>query len=504
MLWTSCCPGTLRFPNALDEAAFKTTLEMPILRSVLFVYVPILLWYLIPFIRYFSRESARVDDPFVWSSLDSRTMVFGCMLFGFMSSTCMFFVALLRFCFGVFRCFDNHWELIVVAFWTFLAIMLPLASPGLVATLFGEKPDSVWSHAGPQDFDLAELYFVLGINVGMTILCFSVPVRACVVWIVPVCALTTYFVYLFAVVFPEPLTHAINFAWIVPCLCFTYQGKHRYEQHCRERWVAVQGLEESQAREREQSSLAKGMQIVTEILCDCVVKIGSDMRIVGVNEKQSFHLGSELEGSFFVDIVSSIDRDRFQECLAQASSSCAPQSLPVTLTLPGGPRKAQLLVVESGSAHARWIVGVQLDESTGVPPAGEMKADVLSALKVVHDRGDILESEITFALTQSEGVSNEKDAKALVVNTSEVATQTTGSWKPPRPPQSQARSRHDRMRRPRQARCGDSSCSSGGSSESTSSLAGSIPGSAGEIARKVDFDDFDETSLVSSFGHLIG
>jgi len=371
MIGACSCLKDLRFSKKADEAAYKAMCELTLLRSASVACVVGLVVCLVPVSFTFFREIWREDDPFRWQVGDSRTLAYSATL-GFVSMLLALLILLsLRQCFGLRRLWD--WEAICLITFATSFAFYPFTYPAIASTMFGEDPVTVWAYS--PDLQLSEKHMLLTMDVALTAVYLYVPVRVHTLWIVPVCLLSTFAAYLFAVGFPNPISHASNFSMLVPLLLFSYQGRRRDEQHSRERWIAIQGLEESKVRETEQSSLARGMQSVAEILFDFVVTLGEDSRVLGSNKRRDLHFGTGLEGRLFADVVSASDQDRFDVCLSQASSLHSPQSVPVMLEPRGGPRAAQLLIVDTGRQHPRWLVGVRLDETPTLPSSSDSSVD---------------------------------------------------------------------------------------------------------------------------------
>ena len=88
------------------------------------------------------------------------------------------------------------------------------------------------------------------------------------------------------------------------CLCFfAHLGARRHEQHVRERWVAFRKVEEQKVELLESSQFSKGMQAVAEALCDLVIKLGEDLRVLGTSRRLNAFFGLDMQGRLMTEVV---------------------------------------------------------------------------------------------------------------------------------------------------------------------------------------------------------
>jgi len=171
--------------------------------------------------------------------------------------------------------------------------------------------------------------------------------------------------------------------------------------------------------------MAQGMQAVASILCDIVVKLGDDLKVVGSGPALGSFFGEPMEGKLFSDMVFGEYQEKFSEACVQAAATHIPQSMPIKLNRSFGCAEAQLLIVHTGSSQSPWLLGIRAEDVPYAPRLAsadiEQPRSIPAGLRVSPEQH---ESEATFTYTHS---SEPRSASVKTLDVSEafsVGTQT--------------------------------------------------------------------------------
>merc|ERR1740123_432936 len=135
-----------------------------------------------------------------------------------------------------------NFELSIVVKWSCIAATLPIANKWVVSVLWGEDPDMVWK----TDPSVAEAQVMISLDAIVTCLCLFIPVRSCILWIVPMSAWVSFSSMLFVAGSPYPGIELWFSASLAALFFLAIVGAREHEVNVRLKWSAQQQLQESQ------------------------------------------------------------------------------------------------------------------------------------------------------------------------------------------------------------------------------------------------------------------
>lgn len=353
----------IRFEDKRDEASFRASLEPDVLRSGFFV--AFLLLIIIPFalIPTYAREADSSNlNPFQLARPDVRNLTLGVWLCSFTVTGAFVTAAMLRIWKEWFMSWN--WERLMMIVVTWYALSLSLANFWHLPLICGKDPEKVW-HRDPRG---TEVYILLAMDGLMTMVAMYVPVRSCAFWVLPLCGAGTYSVLLLVVdsVFPED--RHLTISALLGLAFLSIHGLHRNEKHMRERWLALQRVQEvgevvkkQETKIQETAALVKGLRTVAEALCDIIVKLSGDLRVHGSERMHDTFFEREMEGHLFTEVLEDSDRGRFLSLVSEASKAHVPACMPVTLMKKFSKCEAHLLLVDTGRREPRYILGIRIE-----------------------------------------------------------------------------------------------------------------------------------------------
>eukprot|EP00443_Scrippsiella_acuminata_P064674 CAMPEP_0115384128 /NCGR_PEP_ID=MMETSP0271-20121206/6947_1 /TAXON_ID=71861 /ORGANISM="Scrippsiella trochoidea, Strain CCMP3099" /LENGTH=476 /DNA_ID=CAMNT_0002807471 /DNA_START=126 /DNA_END=1553 /DNA_ORIENTATION=+ len=237
----------------------------------------------------------------------------------------------IRYWFGLLTCWS--WETVAVASMSWCFFSTPLMSAWHVASIYGEDPAEVWLH----DLDGAQMNDVVIKIVVVSAVCLYIPVRTCVLWIVPTLASISH---ICASAYIQPHQSSLHLqaqCFMFFVFIFSVHGAMRNEKHVRERWLAIK-------RADQQESVAGAFRTV-----DCI--IGPDTRL-------DAFFGKCVSGKKLSELIVVDDQARFLDTLLAATQSNEIQSVPVTLDLAFATIQVQLIVVDTQTQASHYLVGL--------------------------------------------------------------------------------------------------------------------------------------------------
>eukprot|EP00931_Biecheleriopsis_adriatica_P033081 TRINITY_DN19226_c0_g2_i1.p1 TRINITY_DN19226_c0_g2~~TRINITY_DN19226_c0_g2_i1.p1 ORF type:complete len:734 (-),score=79.13 TRINITY_DN19226_c0_g2_i1:201-2402(-) len=369
----------IRFSSESDEKNFVkswqgTLLKSTVVASVLFAGG--VAQHSVP--RYIQETSRTDGRHFAWDGGDVRTEYFIFMI------SCTSAILLLAILAGIQLLTDRWWSLPwdkIVTFDLCLAVFEIDYATRLML-------DSTWLPTETRP--TTELQSLLIIDCIITASCLFLPVRCCILWIVPGVAIFGYAAFVLLAVGIEPSLLLSYF--VLFCLfLFALAGAFRNEIHSRAKFIAQKDIVEL-------STWAKGMQTVAETLCDVVLEVTPDLVIVGTGAREASLFGRSVQGRLFTDLLIDTDRSRFTAALG-TSQTGLPICLPVTLkndeVCHHGSEcsliEAQLLLVNTNGQSPRYLIGMQVDRSErpAAPPVQDMGQDILLAGRASAPREDL-------------------------------------------------------------------------------------------------------------------
>mmetsp|Transcript_86310 Transcript_86310/g.217511 ORF Transcript_86310/g.217511 Transcript_86310/m.217511 type:complete len:840 (+) Transcript_86310:76-2595(+) len=348
----------LRFSCAENEVAFKASIENQLLRPLIIAAFLGKLGVLASFVPNYMAERSRSDSPFQWELMDPRFLFFAVSGFTMILALLVNILAIARLVYGLFSSWS--WEHIAAGVGVYVTCALFLLSSWHSSRLVGADPEKVWMHETRS----SEMLTILSLVAQVMAVCMYMPIRVCILWIVPACASLVYIVVIALVGSPFPAS-MYKIALGLPAMCFfCYQGARRHERHIREKWLAMQRIEEQDTELEDRASLARAFHEVAGTLCDIVVILRPDLTITDADTTHQAFFGQAINGHPFSGMLIEADRPRFEKALQEASESQSLQSLPASLDLPFATLCVQLVLVDTRGGNKRYLVGLHSVESS--------------------------------------------------------------------------------------------------------------------------------------------
>lgn len=376
----------IRFADAAQEAGFRASLEWELIcwvfgLSILTAVVDATLLLLI-----YIRERRREDAPFVWNLSDPRILVFVAGIENFVAPA-------ITVAFSAVRLFSQrllswNWELIA----TGLSLNTIAATFGFsswhTTQVVGADQAAIWKH-DTRSSEIVSILVVLLVTITVTT---CVPIRSCILWMVPL--FTSLYCLLIAAIVGSPFPDAsIRVTFFVVLICaFAHRGAHRNEQYVREKWLAVQLV-------ADQKLVARGLHAMAGTVSDVVIQLGPDLRIVQSNHMHDAFFGRSVQNELLPVLLAEADRHAFHASLARASESQALESMPASLMLEHAEMKVQLVMVDTHCKSPRYLVGVQQVELVPSCSVGVAIPMPLSSMQLAHGARSVVRDDTVTAIS---------------------------------------------------------------------------------------------------------
>lgn len=351
----------LRFGKNEDEQGFKVSVQEslgpPLLIGSAFASITILA-ALLSALR---TAPPYHDKPFAWVTGDPRTLFFASHLAAILLGAVVAALALWRNCLKCCtRFLDLEW--IGVAYGVCLLGLLWPQSAWYSARMMGVSPEEVWD----SKMDQSEVTTLVQKGLVLIGTAVFLPIRACVMWVIPFSAVLIYLLVVNLVGSADPTV----MPWNVLRLCLTallcFIASCRNECYMRERWMLQHRLMEREADVRESSALAGAYQLVTGALCDVVMQLSHDLTFQAADSSLELYFGRALEGVQLLEFLNQEDQQRLIALLHEAAESeGALFSIVVAIENNTGIVEAAISLVDTGLHAPKYIVGVSSQEAPG-------------------------------------------------------------------------------------------------------------------------------------------
>ena len=212
----------------------------------------------------------------------------------------------------------------------------------------------------------------------LTSACLFLPLRSCVLWVIPALILGPYNILVLLVGSKDKYI-TVTCLFIMTILLFV--GARRSEKDRRQKWLTVR----NQEKEIEASAaFGASMHAVAEAFCDIVIKLDANFCVCGLDRKQRSFFNQEMDGCSFVRLLAEDDKARFFQLADQADAATVPGFLQVTLRISQSTLDASLLLVHTNQGQVHYVLGIsiqksdhseafQLQESIPVPTQGHVQ-----------------------------------------------------------------------------------------------------------------------------------
>eukprot|EP00930_Biecheleria_cincta_P071177 TRINITY_DN5869_c0_g2_i1.p1 TRINITY_DN5869_c0_g2~~TRINITY_DN5869_c0_g2_i1.p1 ORF type:complete len:603 (+),score=61.16 TRINITY_DN5869_c0_g2_i1:37-1845(+) len=353
----------LRFrEEKLSENGFKQSLEPEILKyGALIAFAGALLvpCTLIPVLV---REAQSTRNPLDFQNWDVRftLSLIWCLTFTTAVSFCL--ASCLRMRYNWFQ--NWNWELYFMIVATSYVVSLSLANFWHMPFLAGTHPSDVWQH----DVRGTEVFILLAIDGLLTAVAMYVPIRSCVLWILPCCGVGSYLVMLLALDVVMPNDRHLTVGALALLAFFSMHGAFQNDKRRRENWKALCRVMETEEVVMEQthyiadaSALVRGLTDVATALCDFLLHLSTDLKITSSQKTHSAFFEADIEGVNFVDLLGKDDAERFQHFIELVTDAHVPACLPVTVNRAAASTVCHLLVVDTGKREPRYLMGIRVE-----------------------------------------------------------------------------------------------------------------------------------------------
>jgi len=355
----------LRFEILADETSFVVDRESycaaTLALAAVFVFfgVPSLCWGL------FGQEMSREDYPLTYALEDPRT-------WNAIPALVLWVVAILTVALG---CVRMRWgklarlsfEKVTCAVWAVASFTLVAQRTWITAVLSGwtkqggEGSAPLWLH----DMASSEATMILTVDAMITYAGITNPVRIHYLCILVGCAFGSYAMSVAIFKSPDTRMMPIQCMILLVLSIFSLVGAWKGERNERATWIHGHQLKKKQLELECSEGLATGMQAIASRLCDLVFQLSPDLTVCHQEVSHTSFFCRPLFGEPFSDLISECERERFRTLIAQASSSGQPQCMHFTLLRNGSAVEAEILAVDTGKAHCRYIIGARVDVPLG-------------------------------------------------------------------------------------------------------------------------------------------
>lgn len=351
----------LRF-HQHDEAAYKSSLEQELVRSMQVCAIVLCFSSLAISVPMLMKQVGRDDSAFTGSVSDPRTVVFAFRALQFVAG-----LVLSTLCWLWRRwrepnwCVD--WELLGILVFLFFICTQPVINVRFMAIAWGLDPDDTWGFSSCNALEDA----MINLDLAMTAAALFVPFRAVVFWIPAAACIGSIFL---VSVLLRPASDVYKSVLIMVVLTsWAVVGAWRHEKHVREKWITEHKLKQTEKKVDEQGAaiqaglaLTRGFEAVLSALCDFVIKLSSDLRMVAPDTSVDSFFGMAMEHRTFSDVVAPRDHARLQVALEHAVELATPENLHLTLVRDAcGEHEATVLLMALETSCPRYIIGVRVE-----------------------------------------------------------------------------------------------------------------------------------------------
>eukprot|EP00931_Biecheleriopsis_adriatica_P061463 TRINITY_DN36959_c0_g1_i1.p1 TRINITY_DN36959_c0_g1~~TRINITY_DN36959_c0_g1_i1.p1 ORF type:complete len:604 (+),score=64.71 TRINITY_DN36959_c0_g1_i1:100-1911(+) len=384
----------LRFYRRDDEQAFKESLEPEILKHGCLVSLAGVAIIPLALVPVFVRETSSTRNPLKYGTGDVREILFWIWMLVLVTNLAYCVMSFLRMWKGWFS--KVNWELFFMAVVTFYILSLSLVNFWHFPLMLGYEPSTVWQH----DARGTEVFILLAIDGTFTAVAMYVPVRSCVMWILPFVGVGCYVCMLTIIdsVFPND-KHLTIGAFLLLSF-FSQHGAFQDEQRRRENFEAYQHILRTEEVVVEQHhkiedtfALVAGLRGVATSLCDFLLDLSSDLKISHAEKMHAaFFERESIEGIRFTELLNVDDTLRFEKLVSLVSKQHVPACLPVTVGRLQTICECHLLLVDTGRREPRFLLGIRLERedirSLKVEPfnsAGTASVDMSNVVSISHN-----------------------------------------------------------------------------------------------------------------------
>lgn len=414
----------LGFSSLEDEATFKRLLMARASTPGLLLFIVFFLITAAQGTVFYASEAGRDDQPFRWEASDPRSATFGIDLF-----VCIFVLLFittthLRMRLELLR--SRDWEVPWIGAAVLIIVLNTVGNRWHIAAFYRRCPADVWL----GDVDAVE-HTTLQRSEAFTLgACLFLPVRCCMLWVLPACAVCSFVVVSLSAGTPYPAGQALNLcALFIICASAFFaalllersarvklaassqsqdsscspqskqtSGSSRvlfFAQHDEDRdhgldndslmlvqeQELVVGSEEKRlevhGKDTMSSEMDWRMQALMDARCDAILKLSIDLRICDSGAAEEAFFGRHVEGRLFTLMIGQGHKTRFVRLLNKTYLSRCIHSLSVPLIFACGPVKHRLSVVDTGRAEPRYLIGVSTREVTTQLPGSSLLLPIM-------------------------------------------------------------------------------------------------------------------------------
>jgi len=381
----------LEFNVESEECAFKEYLEPELLTyGQVGLYLTVccnLVWMLPLYVQHAVSED---DDDGGASKAVPRKICYIIWGSDVLLSLSIAFLAYVRQRSGCFSTWD--WERIV---W-FAFVCNVVVNAGFNAwhgpALLGAKPEEVWP-ASPlvNDQSVALMLDALASGAAM-----FVPLRAQVMWSVPVLGLALHILTLIILgSSASPLMNTVNIAQLFVATIFALFGARRHEVRLRRCWRRSQELNKVQERFDKMhaefqkcSTTGQGFEILAKACFTVAIFLQSDLKVSDHQNALEPFFGRPVHETLLADSLREDDQTRFRLLIESATRSPrVAQQARLSLHLSHGHFGVDMVAVAIRDEKIEFVIGVSVlaDEDAAV----EFQEQSVSTQEAVESSGDV-------------------------------------------------------------------------------------------------------------------
>eukprot|EP00930_Biecheleria_cincta_P028065 TRINITY_DN19582_c1_g1_i2.p1 TRINITY_DN19582_c1_g1~~TRINITY_DN19582_c1_g1_i2.p1 ORF type:complete len:578 (-),score=92.64 TRINITY_DN19582_c1_g1_i2:196-1929(-) len=363
----------LRFHgDRLAEDAFAESLEPDVLKSGFWVSLAGAVLIPCALIPVVVCESKSTQNPLQIQNWDIRSSLFLIWTSTFMITASYCVTSCLRMWKNWFR--NWNWELYFLMVAMYYIVSLSLANFWHMPFLAGSHPSKVWQH----DAHGSEVFVLLAIDGLLTAVAMYVPVRTCMLWILPLVGVGSHFIVLVLADSMLPNDRNLRIGVLLLLAFFSQHCAVRDETRRRQNWQALalvsktekmvkqteEVVKEQTIQIQDNSALVRGLQDVIGCLCEFLLFLTDDLRIQSAEKAHKAFFEQDIEGFHFTDFLQESDIGRFESFIKLVASDDNRKQacLPVTVKRASTTSICHLLVVDTGTTREpRYLMGVRVE-----------------------------------------------------------------------------------------------------------------------------------------------
>jgi len=180
-----------------------------------------------------------------------------------------------------------NWEIVALIYCMLVEVSLFFMSLWYSGALYGATLDPEWH----VEVKLEGIISLMEAMTAQAAIGAFLPIRTCLMWMRSMVSPLTY-VILTATVSPNTPEVVQSTAPFFFFLCYVaFYGSHQHEAHARASWLAKREAKNQQGLIQEKESVLQAMQLLAGTLCDIVISLDDQSRVIRSEGAQTLFLG---------------------------------------------------------------------------------------------------------------------------------------------------------------------------------------------------------------------